>query len=475
MRSRRWEIGRAHAGGVCLGVHRISRARETRLTAAATLIWACVCVIGFAGSAVAVAAQCPNAKLRVGPSVNLPDCRAYELVTPTDLGRTQDMSFTNADHAIPSIDGERLALRSLAPLEPDPTLNGAHAFFMRTSSGWQISSATMSGEDGEWTEMLLLSPDLSQVAMESFTSLNDEETSPKTFEVGPAGGPYAVVAKNIPPGEEEIFLGANAGTASVPALSHVLFTSTDHVLLPLSAERTVAETAVAGAPDLYEWTDGQLRLVDVEGEGARLKLVDPCGAELGVGRGDSYGGGGTGAVSADGSKIFFRTRPCEGEPSRLYMRVVGSSEPVEVSAPQGVKLEASERQKVTYDGATPNGSRVFFDTRTPLIAGESTEDKLFEYDTEGPEGERLKLIAAGFSGTQGPSSSLIVSEDGSTIYYTASGSIYRYETGNGQKSFVATPSTPVAFDEPSYTTPDGDFLVFVRRLRRSQTRRSART
>ncbi len=42
-----------------------------------------------------------------------------------------------------------------------------------------------------------------------------------------------------------------------------------------------------------------------------------------------------------------------------------------------------------YNYATPEGSKVFFNTQTPLTAGETpeekSENKLFEYDTESPK------------------------------------------------------------------------------------------
>jgi hypothetical protein len=408
-----------------------------------------------------LALACANESFRTGPSASLPDCRAYELVTPEDLGRSQDMTFTRStDRAIPSSDGEYLALEGATPLEPNPSINGTYAVFSRSAKGWTMKSAVAPGAGNERLEMHLLSPDLSQIALESKTVLDLEESivSPHSFEIGPVGGPYTTIA-SIPAEFEagsELF-GANAGTASVPAFSDVLFDSTDHVLLPPGKERMVAEETPGGAPDLYDWTDGTLRLVNIEGEGSQ------CGAVLGAGS-TGQRGNTPGAVSADGSKIIFETEGsgpgCNG-PSRLDMRVDGR-ETVEVSATSpGVKLEPSERQPVRFNVASPDGSEVFFNTGTPLIAGEMPgENKLFMYDTVT---RTLTLITEGIADSGGPEGWVVlVSEDGSTVYYDVGGSVYRYETGNGKKRFVAAVGIPANDEhEASYTTPNGDFLVFA--------------
>jgi hypothetical protein len=453
-----------------------SRGRHIAFAATAWVVLASG--VGFAGTALAASESCPNATFRVGPSASLPDCRAYELVTPANLGRTQDMTFSglDSDHAIPSSDGESIALESLAALEPNPSTSasviGTHAVFLRTRSGWEMTSATTPGTGADRLTMSLLSPDLSMVALTSYTLLNYAELSGNTLEVGPVGGPYVIVA-NVPNSATTNFLGANAGTAGVRAFSHILFASTDHELLPPGAERALAEETVAGEPDLYDWTEGHLQLVNVEGAGSQLRLVDQCGASLGAGGGDSAGAGAAEAISDDGSKIIFTT-PRSGvackEPSRLFMRVEGR-ETVEVSEPEGVALAPSERHEVYYDGATPDGSEVFFNTDTPLTAGETPqeqgENKLFEYDTEEPEGKRLKLIASGFAEADhnGPSRYVVISEDGSTVYFESGGTsvfnIYRYDTRTGTTGFVATAKTPEDFFEPSYTTPNGEFLLFA--------------
>jgi len=447
------------------------------------------------------AQPCPNEPLRTGPSASLPDCRAYELITPADLGRTQDMTFNGEDHATPSADGEHVALRTIAEIEPDlgtsPSPDGTHAVFSRTPQGWTMRSVVDPGSDSaNYVQMDLFSPDLSQVGLDTFAYLNNLERSPdKTFEVGPVGGPYTVVAK-VPLREatgapiSAEFVGANAGTASVPAFSDVLLDSSDHGLASSASERAVAEGAgtVAETKDVYEWSGGQLRLVNVTSEGA---LTSPCGAVLGDGIAE-LGPGAINAVSEDGSKIFF-TSPqsggnsgsCGGELPRLYMRVDGK-ETVEVSKPQGVTVEPSERKPVEYIGATPDGSKVFFTTETRITketaAQEAEEEaakkngqasypnmKLFMYDTVTG---KLTLAAFGVKGgNDGNRKFFVISGDGSTVYYQtppasdATEKLYRYETGRetgpGNPVFVARSGEPAHSAEPMYTTRNGEFLTFA--------------
>jgi hypothetical protein len=415
-------------------------------------------------------AGCPNEEFRTGPSASLPDCRAYELVTPEELGRTQAITFTTSDAAIPSPDGERFALNTYAPLEPNPSLTGTRAVYSRTAHGWSAKSMT-APETGARELGLsfdgILSPDLSQVAFPLTSVLSKVEKThvPIAYEAGPVGGPYTVMAESregrdpifdLP--EKTLIAGANAGTASVPAFSDVLIESQNQQILPPGPERTIAEETLPGAHtesfDLYDWSEGKLRLVNVEGEGTNVKMLNACGdGRLGGTAEVTTGPGTVGAVSADGSKVFFSS--C----GRLYMRVDGR-ETVEITAPQGVPLNPSERVGASYNAASVDGSEVVFNTATPLLAGETdNQNKLFIYNTSTRE---LKLIAdngiAEPVGTGGDE--VLISEDGSAVYYASGNSIYRYGTQTGQTRFIAASRGQTSANEASYTTPNGQFLVF---------------
>ena len=148
----------------------------TRLKALLTLA-ALTTLLALPGTA--QAAGCPNEEFRTGPSASLPDCRAYELVTPEELGRTQAITFTEGDHAIPSADGEHLALRTYAPLEPNPSLAGTRVVFSRETQGWVaksiVSPEVAAREITVTFPEVLLSPDLSQIAFKAEPTLNQEE------------------------------------------------------------------------------------------------------------------------------------------------------------------------------------------------------------------------------------------------------------------------------------------------------------
>ena len=409
--------------------------------------------------------KCPNEVFRTGRSASLPDCRAYELVTPPELGRTADMTFEfSNDHTAVSSDGEHLALEAYAAfVEPGVSLVGTRTVFSRSPSGWTMRSATTPEIAAEESEIGLLSPDFSQIALVSYKVA---ESPGSTLDVGPIGGPYSTLS--IPPAFRNgtLFVGANAGAPGVAAFSDVLFISPDHALLPPGPEREVAEEAAPERPDLYEWSEGRLRLVNVDNAG---KLLNACGAALGSPNGGSGEGAAINAVSADGSRAFFASPAEHGLPGcpepQLYMRLDGR-ETVDVSEPEGVSVPPAQRGPVRYDGASADGSKVYFMSLTALTPEAGKGPLLYEYDTEAPVGHRLMLVASEANGieTQVSNPGVVVSEDGSTVYYEGAhegiAGIYRYDAITGTKSFVAVPSTPAVAGEPWYTTPDGGFLVF---------------
>jgi hypothetical protein len=96
--------------------------------------------------------SCPNSQFRVGPSASLPDCRAYELVSPADSNglfprsEVGGGSADNFDTSLASTNGESVLFYTTGTL-PDDTSNGTRAGYrsVRDEAGWTTQSVSPTG------------------------------------------------------------------------------------------------------------------------------------------------------------------------------------------------------------------------------------------------------------------------------------------------------------------------------------------
>jgi hypothetical protein len=442
----------------------------------------------------------------------LPDNRAYELVTPPNKGSAEDMfasvetepgNFFNNDRGYPSESGNAFLLITHAAFGSLPGSFSNAYVFKRGASGWQTNSLASSSLGAQELFAAVFEPfDLSQVGLGDRFNGSRQKTV-----LGPPGGPYTTLL------EEEESEGKGSQTKIVGAsrdLAHVVLESLSHTLAPGT------EGQVAGSRALYEWAGGG----ECTPETSSCTLISggaigQCGAVLGQGQ-FTKGGTSHGAVSSDGSKVFF-TAPdpvaknygagCwdggTANAPQLYMRSGG--ETVEISAPEAGVSDACHPASggchpAIYVGAGEDGSKVFFVTETWLTedhpAGHDLE--LYMYDsterklTRVSAGEAASPAAAGGAAVNTVPA---VASSGSAVYFTASGRLtsgapskpngfvpvylYRYDTAARTTQYVATVS---AVDYPNdipnspwgglgqialvpranwYTPPGGSYLMFA--------------
>ncbi len=311
-------------------------------------------------------------------------------------------------------------------------------------------------------------------------------------------GRFTPIGPVVAPGHEPGPEGFALRSASAD-LSHIVFSVNNELKQLWPGDETLP-----GATSLYEYRGvggGEPVLVGVENEGA-LKgsphvnegadLISQCGTLL--------GSAGINPLSTSGDVAYFTALACGEAPhvNELYARVDGArtvavSEPAvtgtRASECTGVCLEdenaegGAKRGAAAFAGASQDGSKVFFSTEQPLLnVDHDTGNDLYEAELEGgedPRIERLTMVSQGGEGDATPGEGsgftgvLATSEDGSRVYFEATGelttkangngeraeaganNLYVYDTVSGQLSFVAIEPIP-----PFDLTHDGQFAVF---------------
>lgn len=432
-------------------------------------------------------AGCSN-PARTGPSVRLPDCRGYELLTPADKGDAEDMFGDTGEQSVnggsyevgypdenPLAEGGKFFLSTTAAFGPGATGGQNGYVFSRDAGGWQQDSlaAPIPGVQSVDVESLF-SPNFSHVASLPKLGSNANAGAKQSMGlVGLLGGPYDTIFE----GNEGTFTGASTD------FTRVFFQSADHSFAAPAGEQLVGSKAV------YEYSGGRYTLINVDDEG---KLLNECGA-VSPAENTQIVGVYSHAVSADGSRVFFlspdptdlscfheREEGFTGSPPQLFVRM--GRRTVEMSAPVAGVVDPAGPQPVAFAGAAADGSRVFFITREELTADDAGNHapELYEYDfaTEG-----LTRISRGASKSGvGNVSWVVPAASGAAIYYTtANGHLYRYDTHTGTTTYITTVSggdwnetnasgyktlnvhQPLNVRSSWEATPDGRFLLFIAR------------
>jgi hypothetical protein len=359
-------------------------------------------------------ASCPSAT-EAGPGfrASLPDCRAYELVTPVEKnGAFIGGIFVNAVPPQISGNGQHVVAVSdqcFANSESCTALRGKSEGepyeFERRPGGWvtkPLAPPSASYEDSGWLSLhageagaaaLFLAPSAPQSLTDLFLARTEDGSLRTVGPVGDRNAPAPPGAEGEPPN----FNLVEGLTVATTDLSHVIYTTEANVW---SFDTEASEPEI---PQLYEYVKGRAQplIVGVQGGVASTSLLSTCGTRFGngeVGLRNKYG-----SLSEDGRVVYLTVegkghRPgseCTGpETNVLYARVDGedgengSGEATEArSAPISVEPPAescstmecrehattpADMRDARFEGASANGSRTFF-TDTQQLTDSATE------------------------------------------------------------------------------------------------------
>lgn len=474
---------RRHAKAATAGSnnHRAGKLAHPVLSLAA-LVALLVVVLG-AGSADG-AASCPNQAFRVGPSAALPDCRAYEMVSPVDKDNNDVIIQANLNNFPARLDQSAVAgdaftfsAKNAFPGALAGTYSNQY-FSRRTSSGWStegisppqtgfevLNASFNSGVDSPFKAF---SPDLGTSWIAPSFEPNLDPSVPGGFVniFRHEAGSYEAQIRSLPP-----YPGFEL--SHYPELQGV---SADG----LHAVFRTAENLTPEAPDLGETNTQQLYEAHREGGGpSQLRLVSilpngspaTTGASAGtanvnenfrLGRVDQV----TNAISDDGSRIYW-TASNVG-PGKIFVRVDGKE-----TLPVSEAGESTDSSNARFWAASADGSKALFVFTEGPNSGE-----LYEYSIAS---EKATPIAGEVSGVVGQSEDLshvyFVSEEALATGGTA-GQFNLYLDNGGMFSFVAklgvediaefssperiyTPVEPRPFFHAATASADGSALAFM--------------
>lgn len=448
--------------------------------------------------------SCPNEQLRAEQpyGLGLPDCRAYEMVSPVNTEGQDATEAFSLEKARAAVSGEAVVYSSAGDFADAPGGDLADAFLSRRGAeGWSTRGITPLQEATKLNAAdaygaSVFTPELTAGIASTEASLTGEATPGHIglYVDDFANGSYTYLGETKGSGDGELD-GASTD------LSNVVF---------------------GDGGDPKAWADGKVVPVAVNNKGEELVSVNKSGEELPASIGSqSEGEHGQHevwhAVSVDASRVYFTSpgfifspiEPHYPGPGVLYVRV-NPEQPqspmdgeecvvatdactVDVSLSQRSVADPHGPQTVRFWGASTEGSRVFFTSRAELTeeaytGPDDNAENLYEYELSGEAGKpgRLTDLTVDDAGDGAVVLGVVqISEDGSYVYFVAKGKLADGATAGepnlyvshdgGAPVFVATLAAgdwsdwggkrAYGMDGPAINTavasPDGSRLAFV--------------
>lgn len=413
------------------------------------LVLVATVVVFMVQSATALAsAECGPDGGRTGRRTFLPDCRAYEMVTPPFQGGNPAVGIEGRNIPM-SEDASRLlgidfaGFAETGNVEQNGLQFGAIYLYSRGASGWSAEALEPPASLAARRVFVVGSSDLSRTLwlLTVQAEAGEEVTTPLKYkfavrEAGSSGARFVDVGPADAPGQTTAEELGNEKVLGHTGVGHVSFGASgdlSHLVLGDRAEQNrlwPGDQTQEGYDSLYEYVgtgNQEPRLVGVKnlGElsGARVnehaELVSECGTTLGSsGRASVYN-----AVSASGETIYFTADHNEGCPgaqppvNELYARIAGKqtvdiSEPTTGAGGDCSQCDTSVPADATFQGASDDGAKVYFLSAAKLLPGAEGEG-LYEYDFDAPQGQRVTLVAPDVPGVAR------IAQDGSHVYFAS--------------------------------------------------------
>ncbi len=502
---------------------RLMRARVLTLGLVPSLLCVLVVVLVFGcGSALAAGSAggggCFDEQYRQGLSARLPDCRAYELVTPAVKDGALVGAETDGGDPVPQIaeDGQDVIAISIQCLGgpkgciADREREGEPYEFVRTGAGWVTRPLALSAASFVTTTMW-------EFDANEHTVLFSSPSPPGGQDDWYAEGPGESVREigevsESEKGATELGHVGGTGIRATGDLSHIVY---------VAEESWTFNGVFEAGYGLYEYVaPGESRpmLVGVTGGEGSTSLISAC--ETNWPAAPSHDSG-YGSLSADGRTVYFtalggpgcfgtganagKELPAaelfarvDGESAGAYTMLISAATPSWTCTTPECHTASTAAPEAQFQGASSGGGRVFFTSPVQLTddAGGGGEN-LYMSECEGCEElggsaaeakRRLVDVSEHTGNTQvagGPRVKNVVAlaPDGSHVYFVAEGvltgeansehelpvegadNLYVYEAGGGVKFIATLPGS----DEEEWkngltianVTPDGRFLVFL--------------
>lgn len=387
-----------------------------------------------APAASADADPCPNAALRAqSSSSHLPECRAYEMVTPS--GKQGADAVWGLISNFAAADGKHFVWTSQPTLLGSNSGTGSQYEATRGDEGWQSRVMSLSQQVFHAIDYRGYFLDFACDGCSSLVGNSLDSADPADDdggELGPWGesGPSLDVYRSDGVGAQEwISRGSIGGTKFAPASyggrsadgSHIAFTTADR--LEPEAQAVAPEATIA-----YERVNGQTRIVGRNDDGS----VMTDGSFIAGAYPYHRSGVRRNTVSADGSRVFFAS-PASPEgviPTHLYLRE--GDRTIDVSAPQCTRSGCGNGNVIAFEGASRDGAVAFFTSSQQLVDGD-TDSAADVYAYEVGSGE-LTRVSGGETGTAITSEAgfALASDNGNRIYFWSTAALTAAPNARGE-------------------------------------------